>query len=502
MREADIAVQFARSDRHDLRVKRIGRVAYGLYAAHGYLERFGMPDFENGCAGHFTMSVMGDPDADKQAAWMGRLAPRAEAGLRTGSPRRFGRGVRCRRRDWRALPVFREIVRGVFAAFRRQCRHPSGHLAPRAQGSARHAAGPDSPRKHRSRRQVNVGIARPTKLATGVPCFLQTLSRNLQRTFSSVHHYVLVDDRPHCCAGSIDEDITWLVRPYAGDAPHLSPVTPSEDARTILINNVSWGAVLAGVATSLIAQLVLNMIGIGVGASTLNPVTGDNPTAGTFSMGAGLWWALSGVIAAFIGGYVASRLSGRPKESTGAWHGLITWAVTNLVIFYFLSTAVGGLVGGAFSTVSGALGGVGRTAMSAAQTAAPRPCQRLGPLRIDRPIRSFVDRQRSRGAARCGINSDACRRDWRRFEAADAREKAAQALSRSQTSRSKTRVHASQLTRSSIAKQPHRRSRRLRKQPTSPHAPSRMALLLGASRFCSAHLQLGSADASALSIRR
>ncbi len=85
MREADIAVQFARSDRHDLRVKRIGRVAYGLYAAHGYLERFGMPDFENGCAGHFTMSVMGDPDADKQAAWMGRLAPRAEAGLRTGS---------------------------------------------------------------------------------------------------------------------------------------------------------------------------------------------------------------------------------------------------------------------------------------------------------------------------------------------------------------------------------------------------------------------------------
>jgi hypothetical protein len=29
-------------------------------------------------------------------------------------------------------------------------------------------------------------------------------------------------------------------------APHMSPVTPAEDARTILINKISWGAVLAG----------------------------------------------------------------------------------------------------------------------------------------------------------------------------------------------------------------------------------------------------------------
>ena len=40
------------------------------------------------------------------------------------------------------------------------------------------------------------------------------------------------------------------------DAPHVSGVTPAEDARTILINKISWGAVLAGVAVSLVAQLV------------------------------------------------------------------------------------------------------------------------------------------------------------------------------------------------------------------------------------------------------
>ena len=216
------------------------------------------------------------------------------------------------------------------------------------------------------------------------------------------------------------------------DAPHLSPVTPSEDARTILINNVSWGAVLAGVATSLLAQLILNMIGIGIGASTLNPTTSGNPTAGSFSIGAGVWWALSGIIAAFIGGYVASRLSGRPKESTGAWHGLTTWAVTNLVIFYLLSTAVGGLVGGAFSTVSGALGGLGHTAMSAAQTAAPALANMSDPFAsIDQSVRSSTGndpaalRDAASSAMRAVVTGDDAK-------AADARERAAQALSKAQ----------------------------------------------------------------------
>ena len=85
MREADIAVQFSRSDRHDLLVKRIGRVAYGLYASHGYLERFGLPEFDSGCSGHFAMSIIGDRDSDAQASWMANLAAEAKTGLRTGS---------------------------------------------------------------------------------------------------------------------------------------------------------------------------------------------------------------------------------------------------------------------------------------------------------------------------------------------------------------------------------------------------------------------------------
>ena len=217
-----------------------------------------------------------------------------------------------------------------------------------------------------------------------------------------------------------------------GDGPHLSPVAPADDARTILINRVSWGAILAGVATALVSQLILNMLGIGIGASTLDPMTNDNPAASTFSIGAGIWWALSGIIAAFVGGYVASRLSGQPKESTGGWHGLTSWAATTLLVFYLLSTAVGSLVGGAFSTVSGALGGLGRTAGSTAQAAAPALANTTDPFAfLNRAVRS------STGDDPAALRDDAVSsiRDLLTGDpskANDARERAAQALARSQ----------------------------------------------------------------------
>src|SRR5688500_16110863 len=44
------------------------------------------------------------------------------------------------------------------------------------------------------------------------------------------------------------------------DAPHMSPVTPSEDARTIMLNKISWGAVFAGVVVMLVTQLILNLL--------------------------------------------------------------------------------------------------------------------------------------------------------------------------------------------------------------------------------------------------
>lgn len=221
------------------------------------------------------------------------------------------------------------------------------------------------------------------------------------------------------------------------DAPHLSPVTPAEDARTILINRISWGAVLAGVVVALVTQLILNMLGIGIGAATLDPMTGDNPSATSFSIGAGIWWTLSGILAALAGGYAAGRLAGKPKESTAGWHGLTSWALTTLVIFYLLTSTVGGILGGAYRTMTSALGNVASTVGSTAQTAAQVAAPNLS--RVTDPFSSIE--QSMRGAT--GGNDPAALRDaavaavraaltGNQQQAQDARERAAQALARAQ----------------------------------------------------------------------
>jgi hypothetical protein len=217
------------------------------------------------------------------------------------------------------------------------------------------------------------------------------------------------------------------------DAPHLSPTTPAEDARTVLLNEISWGAVLAGVVVALVTQLLLNMLGLGIGIATLDPGTGDNPSASTLSIGAGIWWTLSGIIAALAGGYAAGRLSGRPKEATAAWHGLTAWALATLVIFYLLSSAVGGVLGGVYNTVSGALGGLGRTAATTVSAAAPALSQVADPFSaIESSVRDAsggTDPAALRDAAvtavRAAVTGD-------QAQAQDARERAAQAVAKAQ----------------------------------------------------------------------
>ncbi|KAB0676221.1 PhnA-like protein [Aureimonas leprariae] len=152
------------------------------------------------------------------------------------------------------------------------------------------------------------------------------------------------------------------------DANLLTGPTLEDDRRVELMNRVSWGAIFAGVVVGLITQVLLTMLGVGIGIATLDPGTGDNPAASTFSIGAGIWYVLSGIVAAYVGGYVSSRMSGKTVATTGALHGLTTWAFTTLLVLYLLTSAVGGIVGGVFSGVTSTLGGLGKTA---AHTAAP-----------------------------------------------------------------------------------------------------------------------------------
>lgn len=221
------------------------------------------------------------------------------------------------------------------------------------------------------------------------------------------------------------------------DAPHVSPVTPSEDVRTILLNRVSWEAVLAGAVVALVTQIPLNMLGLGIGAATLDPGTGDNPSASTFSIGAGIWWTLSGIIASFIGAYTAGRLSGKPKEGTAAWHGLTTWALTTLLVFYLLTSTVSSLLGGTLSALGSAAGGLGRTAggavQTAAQAAAPSLSNAVDPFsRIEQSVRGTASGQDPAAARDAAVSAIRAALTGDQAQAQSARDRAADALAKAQ----------------------------------------------------------------------
>jgi hypothetical protein len=140
----------------------------------------------------------------------------------------------------------------------------------------------------------------------------------------------------------------------------------SEEWHAYLSNRASWGAIVAGVVAALVVQLLLNLLGIGIGAAALSAANpAENPDASTFSIGAGLWWTLSGIIASFCGGVVAGRLCGVTNVSTARWHGFVAWCATTLVLFSLLTSALGGVVGGSLSALGSTLSGAARSAASA-----------------------------------------------------------------------------------------------------------------------------------------
>lgn len=221
------------------------------------------------------------------------------------------------------------------------------------------------------------------------------------------------------------------------DALHMSSVTPTEDMRSIMLNRVSWAAVLAGVVVALVVQLLLNLLGLGIGAASFSPVSNDNPSATTFSIGAGLWWTLSGVIASFAGAYAAGRLSGKLKENTAAWHGLTAWAFTTLIIFYLLSSTVGGVLGGAFNSLSSVAGGLANTAggavQTAAQTAAPSLSKVSDPFSsIEQSVRGASAGQDPAAAKDAAVSAVRAALTGNPAQAEAARNRAADALAKAQ----------------------------------------------------------------------
>ena len=158
-------------------------------------------------------------------------------------------------------------------------------------------------------------------------------------------------------------------------APEGAPALPPR---------TSWGAIIAGAVVALTIGLMLSTLGVAVGATAVDAVGRDTPSASTFGIGAGIWLVVSNLIGLAAGGYVAARLSGTADGTDATLHGLGVWATAFLVSAVLL----GNVIGGAASTVSGAVSGVAGGGARGAGSAASAVADQADP-------QALIDRARA-----------------------------------------------------------------------------------------------------------
>ena len=124
----------------------------------------------------------------------------------------------------------------------------------------------------------------------------------------------------------------------------MDPVQSGEQVsptiRGFSVPSLSAAAIVIGVFIALVVQILLALLGAGIGFSAFRvPATGGEAFA--VSWGAFIWWTLSGILAAFAGGF-AAFVWAPGSEVRSAWvHGFLTWCVTTVIVMAFVALAAG-----------------------------------------------------------------------------------------------------------------------------------------------------------------
>ncbi|HEY0603379.1 MAG TPA: hypothetical protein VGD58_10730 [Herpetosiphonaceae bacterium] len=118
-------------------------------------------------------------------------------------------------------------------------------------------------------------------------------------------------------------------------------ITPDVDVDVVTpTDRVRWGPIIAGIFTALSTLAVLSVLGLAIGASSFDP--GDQ--ARNFGIGAGVWGALSALLAFGLGGWTAARTAAVGGRNNGLLNGTMVWVVGIPLLLYLLSSGVGSLL--------------------------------------------------------------------------------------------------------------------------------------------------------------
>ena len=155
-----------------------------------------------------------------------------------------------------------------------------------------------------------------------------------------------------------------------GGAPVYDPMIAQPEAAPTLWSRASWGALLAGAVVAVTVGIALNTLGLAIGSGLVDAVDRDTPTATTMTVSAGVWLLVSNLVALFIGGLVAGRLSGTACKTDASFHGLGVWGIAFLFAFVVMGNVGSNVAGRVANAVGSVAGGAAHAVGSAASGAA------------------------------------------------------------------------------------------------------------------------------------
>jgi hypothetical protein len=116
-------------------------------------------------------------------------------------------------------------------------------------------------------------------------------------------------------------------------------------------DRIRWGPVIGGLLTALTTFVALSILGAAIGATTLAANGANNANEGHYDVAAGIWTALSALIAFFLGGYVAAKTTAVGGEGNGWINGMMVFLAALPLIVWLASQGAANLFGAFGNTI-------------------------------------------------------------------------------------------------------------------------------------------------------
>ena len=107
------------------------------------------------------------------------------------------------------------------------------------------------------------------------------------------------------------------------------------------LHRISWGAVVAGLISAMALLWLMTLLGSAIGISILD-VTDAGALGEGLGWGAIIWLVVSFLIAYYIGGAMAGRLSSDPTDRGGMLHGVTVWSTATVLSLILGAWGIGG----------------------------------------------------------------------------------------------------------------------------------------------------------------